>query len=57
MKRSQKKLPLRTLTKARPLNSTTQWAAGGQNTPKKMTPKQQKLMAQYLQYLEKNRKQ
>ena len=43
--------------KARPTNSITGWAAGGQNHAGKMTPKQQKLMTSYLRHLDKNRKQ
>ena len=43
--------------KARPLNPTTAWAAGGQNPMGKMNGKQKKLMAEYLRYLEANKKQ
>lgn len=45
------------VTKVRPRNSMTQWAAGGQNPKGKMTKKQERLMADYLRYLERNRRQ
>lgn len=57
MRVSKRKLPLRTSIKVRPVNSTIQWAAGGQNSTEKMNKKQQKLMRGYLDYLERNRKQ
>ncbi len=50
-------LGLRTSKKARPMSSTTAWAAGGQNPARKMTRKQERLMKDYLRYLEENRKQ
>ena len=57
MKRTKSIMALNVSKKARPLNPTTAWAAGGQNPMGKMNGKQKKLMAEYLRYLEANKKQ
>ncbi len=54
MKRAQK-LSLRVSPKSKASKPITQWAAGGQSGGK-ITKKDQKLLGEYLRYLEANRK-